>query len=589
MKHLVQMYNDMKFRNKVLLSMMTAALIPFLLISAITGTVLVREVSDRSTRLTQQLVRQTSESLDVYLSTVEKLVSVIVAEGSASLPDASGENPDLRRTADLILRAYPEVAGITVAYDDDSCFLSGMTRISRDLYSDEGWYRTAVSLDGRLGILGDAVGRNVVSNLNYSSDTIFSVVKSFRGEDGRPGGVVLVDIRKDMIEQLVNRVSIGENGFLYVMAGDSVVYTPPSDIVYRVDSKSFASESTENTVVQIAGQDYLISNHLSDYSGWRVVGVMPRTESYDSVRPVYAALFAGIGIGLLLVFLFTIRLSQSVTRPVSKLSSLMEKVEEGDFSVRFNAAYQDEIGVLGRSFNHMLERMDGLIRELNEEKQIRLEAQLKSLQEQIKPHFLYNTLDTISWMARSQGAMDVVQLVDALTSMFRVGLSQGRDYIPLREEKTHVSNYLFIQNVRYKDRLQYAMEIPEELDYYIVPKLVLQPLVENAIYHGIKLKRGGGLIRLTGEARDDGLYLRVWDNGAGISADRLEELRHSLKENREERASGFGLSYIEERIRLAYGEEYGLDIASEEGVYTEVTLHLPLREGESHVQSIDRG
>lgn len=581
MKRLLKVYNDMAFQNKVRLCMIMAALIPFLLFSVITGTLVVQQVSDRANRLTQQLVRQTSESLDVYLSTVEKLVSVIVAEGQSNPPDAAGQSPEMQKMADQILSAYPEIAGITIAYADDSCFLSGMTRISRDLFSDEGWYQQAVALDGRLGILGDAVGRNVVGNLNSSSDSIFSVVKFFRGkETGDPDGVVLVDIRQDMIEQLVNRVSIGENGFLYVMDGDSIVYTPASPIVYRIDAASFPTGGGESANVRIAGRDYMISNHFSEYSGWRVVGVLPRSEASDSVRPVYAALGIGLLVGLLLVFLFSVWLSQSVTRPVSKLSSLMEKVEEGDFSVRFNAAYQDEIGVLGRSFNHMLEQTDSLIHELQQEKQIRLEAQLKSLQEQIKPHFLYNTLDTISWMARAQGAMDVVQLIDALTSMFRIGLSQGKDYIPLREEKTHVANYLFIQKVRYQDRLQYAMKIPEELDGYIVPKLILQPLVENAIYHGIKLKRGGGTIRLTGEARDGELYLHVWDNGAGVTPERLEEIRQTLRENPKGKETGFGLAYIAERIRLAYGEAYGVDIESEEGVCTEVTLHLPLREEE---------
>ena len=579
MKHLAQIYNDMEFQNKVRLCMITAALIPFLLFSIITGTLVVRQVSDRSNRLTQQLVRQTSESLDVYLSTVEKLVSVIVSEGQSNLPDETGMNPEMRKMSDQIRSAYPEIAGITIAYSDDSCFLSGMTRISRDLFSDESWYRQAVALDGRLGILGDAVGRNVVSSLNYSSDSIFSVVKFFHGQAaGDPDGVVLVDIRQDIIEQLVNRVSIGESSFLYVMDGDSIVYTPASPIVYRIDAASFPADGGESASVRIDGREYMITNHLSEYSGWRVVGVLPWSEATASVQPAYAALGLGVAVGLLLVFLFSVRLSQSVTRPISKLSSLMEKVEKGDFSVRFSASYQDEIGVLGRSFNHMLERIDSLIHDLQEEKQIRLEAQLKSLQEQIKPHFLYNTLDTISWMARAQGAMDVVQLVDALTSMFRIGLSQGKDYIPLREEKTHVANYLFIQKVRYQDRLQYAMEIPEELDLCIVPKLILQPLVENAIYHGIKLKRGGGMIRLTGEARDGSLCLRVWDSGAGVSPERLQEIRRTLKENPEKKDTGFGLAYIAERIRLAYGENYGVDIDSEEGVWTEVTLHLPLRE-----------
>ncbi len=163
--------------------------------------------------------------------------------------------------------------------------------------------------------------------------------------------------------------------------------------------------------------------------------------------------------------------------------------------------------MLGTSFNHMVEKIDDLIKELYVEKQIRLEMQLKSLQEQIKPHFLYNTLDTISWLARAHDAMDVVQLIDALTNMFRVGLSSGQDHIPLKEEKRHVVNYLYIQKVRYGERLRYEIAIPEEYEEAIVPKLILQPLVENAIYHGVKRKRSGGTIQVGARAEGEMLYL----------------------------------------------------------------------------------
>ena len=573
-------YLDMKFRNKILLSMMITALIPFLLFSAITGTVLVREVLAHSSRLTQQLVRQTSESLDVYLSTLEELITAIATEGRENQLNPEGQNPVIQKMSDSILRSYPEIAGITIAYEDDSYFVSGMSRISRDRFSDEDWYRYAVSLDGHLGILGDAIGRNVVSNLNYSSDSIFSVVKSFHRENtDMPDGVVLVDIRDDILEQLVNRVSIGEKGFLYVTDGDSIVYTPPSEIVYRIDNRSFPEDGSENSIVSIEGKDYMIANHVSDYSGWRVVGVMPRSEFSDSVRPVYAALGIGIGVGLLLVILFSIRISASVTRPVSKLSELMETVEEGDFSVRFNSEYRDEIGVLGQSFNHMLERIDGLIRELYEEKQVRLEAQLKSLQEQIKPHFLYNTLDTISWLARKYDAQEVVDIIDALTNMFRLGLSKGRDYITLKEERTHVANYLYIQKWRYSDKMNYEIDIPEEYDDLLVPKLILQPLVENAIYHGIKSKRGGGTIRIYGVENDGWLNLCVEDDGAGIEEGHLEQIRIQLENPELDRSQiGFGMFYIAERVRLYYGEGSGVKIDSVEGEFTRVTLVIPLKE-----------
>lgn len=198
------------------------------------------------------------------------------------------------------------------------------------------------------------------------------------------------------------------------------------------------------------------------------------------------------------------------------------------------------------------------VNELYVEKQYRLEAQLKSLQEQIKPHFLYNTLDTISWLAREHGAMDVVGLVDALTNMFRVGLSSGRDFIMLREEKKHVVNYLYIQKVRYGERLQYEIKIPNEYDEIPVPKLILQPLVENAIYHGVKKKRTTGRIEIDAFREGQKIYIRIRDDGAGISPGRLAEIREWLEHpGNRERGEGFGLSYMGERIELTYGLEYG--------------------------------
>ena len=580
MRRAAAAFGNLKFRNKMVLSTLLVALIPLLMLSVVVATVLVQDVRDQSGQMTLQLVGQTSESLDIYINTIEKLMDLVIARGSAG-PDSSQEQAT-QRMADAILQSYPEIAGFCIAYEDEQYFGAGMRRVSRDRFEDEYWWQYAIDRQGQLGVVGSVVGRNVLSNLNDSSDSIFALVKSFSYGTGQRG-VVMFDIRHDMIEQLINRVSIGEEGFLFVVDDSDVVYTPSSGIVYRIDQESYQREGAATDTVKINGTGYFIANQYSGYSGWRVVGVIPESEFSAGIRPVYHALSVCIAVCLVLVVLVSIGVSSTVTRPISKLSRLMAKAEEGDFSVRFESMHQDEIGVLGSSFNHMLEHIGELIHELYEEKQIRLEAQLKSLQEQIKPHFLYNTLDTISWMARAQNAMDVVRLVDALTNMFRVGLSSGRDYITLREEKNHVTNYLYIQKVRYQDRLRYSIEIPDEYDGLVVPKLILQPLVENAIYHGVKMKRSGGQIRVTAQTEGDMLLLRVWDDGAGISPERLEELRQGKSRPKEEKTGGFGLSYIAERIELSYGAPYGIQIDSQEGIYTQVTVCLPIEEEGSHV------
>lgn len=578
MKQVINKMRDAKFRDKLTFSTLIVALIPLLLFSMLIGSIILREIEKNSGKLTQQMVTQTSESLDIYIGTIEKLMDFLGAESDGKLAEDAAQSKRLEEVTAAILKAYPEIAGITIAYSDDSYLGEGMTRISRDRFADESWYQYAVEKEGQLGIIGSALGRNVVNNLNESSDSIFSLVKAYGNDDSENGSrVVLFDIRHNMIEQLIERVSIGEEGFLYVVDESDIVYTPTNNVVYRIDQACYQKEGEGGNEIRIQGKDYFVMNCYSSYSGWRTVGVVPQAEFSAGMNFIYHTFLICAIICIILAMFASVKVSATATQPILRLCNLMAEAEAGDFSVRFDTMRKDEIGLLGVSFNHMIEKINELINELYVEKQYRLEAQLKSLQEQIKPHFLYNTLDTISWLAREHGAMDVVGLVDALTNMFRVGLSSGRDFIMLREEKKHVVNYLYIQKVRYGERLQYEIKIPHEYDEIPVPKLILQPLVENAIYHGVKKKRTTGRIEIDAQGDGKRIYIRIRDDGAGISPGRLAEIREWLEhpENRE-KGKGFGLSYMEERIELTYGPEYGIKIDSQEGEFTEVAICLPI-------------
>ncbi|KAI7247645.1 hypothetical protein KC345_g11942, partial [Hortaea werneckii] len=218
------------------------------------------------------------------------------------------------------------------------------------------------------------------------------------------------------------------------------------------------------------------------------------------------------------------------------------------------------------------------------------EAELRSLQAHIKPHFLYNTLDTIHWMARSKGAEDIAEVVQSLSKLFRLGLSKGSDIIPLSDELEHIVSYLKIQHVRYSSKLTYSIEVEPQLQELYVLKLVLQPMVENAIYHGIKERRGPGHLSIEVVERENELYLTVRDDGAGIAPERLSMLKQRLeavgKQEREHAdteaplpdstGSGYGILNVQARIRLTYGEPYGIMIESEPGAGTVVTIRHPV-------------
>lgn len=576
---------NVSLRTRMVLSNIVVALIPFLMFSIVSGSIFLDHAQKTAEEHSVQLIHQVSNSMDVYVETIEKMVNYIQLElqdtpfftmETEDAPGWESETDYIRSVLENVANSHREVAGIFIATKEDLYVSTGMSRISRDPFQNERWYREASENPEEIQLISVVTGRNIVTNRSYSIDDVFSLAKAVQDpETGEVLGVILLDIRHDIIQSSINGVTIGEKGFVFVMdQEDNIVYTPVNGIVYRVNPKWV--KAMEPMSVQIQGGSYQIRSELSPYTGWRTVGVFSMDEVMSSVNTIVYILFTCVIISLVLVVIVSFKFSRTLTNPIFKLKRLMKQAESGDLTVRFNFQHNDEIGELGQSFNHMIARIDQLIQMVYVEQENKRTAEMKSLQEQIKPHFLYNTLDTISWMARDYDAEDIVRLVDALTNMFRIGLSHGKDIITVKEEITHVSNYLYIQKIRYKDKLNYVIHVDESLYAIEVPKLILQPLVENAIYHGVKAKRGG-TITITGVPEGENLVFTVQDNGAGMPQEKVEELNRRMSERSvlDEKKS-FGLFYIRERIQLCYGKGYGVHVESTLGEGTRVTITLPL-------------
>ncbi len=294
----------------------------------------------------------------------------------------------------------------------------------------------------------------------------------------------------------------------------------------------------------------------------------------DRAIQMSVIVFAVILIGTVLI---NRKIVSGITEPISRLCEVTRQAGKGDFAARAPEGGNDELAVLNQGFNQMVERIGNLVEDIRVE-QLNLRAtELKLLQAQINPHFLYNTLDTIIWLAEAGQKEQVVMMVSTLSDFFRTTLSKGRDYITVKEEATHIRSYLTIQQFRYRDILEYEMDIPEELEEYQILKLTLQPLVENALYHGIKNKRGLGHILVSGKKQGEHLVFTVRDNGKGMDPERLAYVQRLISgELKDEDApSGFGLFNVNQRLQLNYGPEYGLLLASEEGEWTEVNVIIP--------------
>ena len=285
-----------------------------------------------------------------------------------------------------------------------------------------------------------------------------------------------------------------------------------------------------------------------------------------------------------LVIVISYLISQSITRPVRDLSRATQQVAGGDLSVRADTGSGAELGALSRSFNDMIDQINKLLEQVRTEQESLRKTELELLQAQINPHFLYNTLDTIVWLAEAGDQAKVVSMVGSLSEFFRASLGHGRDVVTIRDELKHVVSYLEIQQVRYQDILEYNVEVPEELYEAQIPKITLQPIVENALYHGIKNKRGKGLITITGKSESGCMYLYVEDNGMGMKPERLEQISKKINGIQPPEGEGtdtdtsseiFGLSNVNERIRMKFGARYGIHVDSTYGEGTLVTLMLP--------------
>ena len=273
--------------------------------------------------------------------------------------------------------------------------------------------------------------------------------------------------------------------------------------------------------------------------------------------------------------------ANGITRPIRELCGVTRQISEGDFSARAGVKTQDEVSQLADSVNEMSEHLEVMVSQIKEDERKMRHAELRLLQEQINPHFLYNTLDTIIWLIEGNLPEQAVDMVVSLSDFFRLVLSHGKEFISIRDEELHILSYLKIQQVRYQDILDYEISIAPELYPYRILKLTLQPLVENALYHGIKYKRAMGKITITGSMiRENGenrICLSVKDNGVGMNEEELRRLQKEIVRPCQETESGFGLANVNERLRMNFGMEYGLTIMSKQGEGTEVQVMIPVQ------------
>lgn len=383
----------------------------------------------------------------------------------------------------------------------------------------------------------------------------------------------------DVFAQPLQELDFGRDGMFAVFDENMQCITGNANMISPSLIDDIAARRN-NSVIKIKGRDYFVFYRTSDSTRWTTVGCISRSVIYDGIQKimliVFLLVFAIIAAAMWISFLF----SQYSVRRINRLISAMHAFSNGDLSVRIMPDENPEFKELGSCFNDMVKRIESLIDSEYRVKLLKNQAELRMLEAQINPHFLYNTLNVLYWKAQMTGQDDIAQITVSLANLFHASIDRAIDFITLGEELNNIDDYIYIQKMRFRDKVQVRIAVSDALKSYLVPKLVLQPIVENAFIHGMEPKAGSGTIGIAFEDRGCDVVVTVSDDGVGMDA---ETARRALTEQQGKKFQG--LLNVHKRLQLYYGQDYGLSVVSTAGVGTVVTMRL--RKENEHVPRND--
>jgi two-component system sensor histidine kinase YesM len=576
-------YGKRSLQGKINLAFLVVVMISIISFMIISINQTRTAVQNTSTQYTLQLIDMVNENIDSYIVNMENLAKIVVNNSDVrnylfaqtdeiTRRDVYGE--DVEKEFRTLLQTRNDIYNIGIIGPDNRYLINNrMTQINPNAQlTDMSWYCDA--LEGKEVISSSHV-QNIVFNRYPWVVTLSEGISN--PVNGGENGVFFVDLNYSSISKLCEDINLGNKGYVFILDKDgNLVYHPKQQLIYSGlwDEEIDTVENAKATNVFSKDGTKMYTISKSKSTGWTIVGVTYLSEMLSGMeksKTMYLLMAVVlIGVAMMLALL----IADMITMPLRRLRESMEKAETGDFQAEMEeTGTEDEIGVLIGAFNMMIRRIRELIRRNNEEQEEKRRSELNALQAQINPHFLYNTLDSIIWMAEGGNTKDVVLMTSSLAKLLRKSISNKKELVTLGEEIDYTRSYLTIQKMRYKDKLEFTIDVSPDIRECTVIKLIVQPLVENAIYHGIKTKEGGGTVRIEGEYEGDEIVLRVIDDGMGMSQ---EQLRHIFDEREIDTSHhGVGVLNVQRRIQLYYGEEYGLTYTSIEGRGTVASIHIP--------------
>ena len=578
-------FHKASIRNTIFIYFTVSALVMILLIGVSLYSRLSGQLAATVQEENQAVINQVNLSVDSFLRTVMKLSDSLYY--------------DIVKNADL--SAEPETVNSEIAllYNNNKDYVSNIALFSKkgellesmpaarlktgmDVTEEE-WFGNALERTDTLYFSMPHV-QYIFDNSSNQYRWVITLSRAVEITQGTSTdqGVLLIDITYSSLRYMLDNISLGSRGYLYLISsGGELIYHPKMQLIdagiEQENTAAAAGYRDGNYQETFLGEKRNVIVKTVGYTGWKIIGVTP--EQGFSLNGVKTQLFMVFMIAFFLFLLAVINayISTKITAPIQALEKSVNALEDGELDTEVYIGGSYEIQHLGKSIGDMAKRIQALMDDIVAEHESKRKSEFDTLQSQINPHFLYNTLDIIVWMIENEQKHEAVKVVTALARFFRISLSKGKSIIPVRDELEHVRNYLMIQQMRFKNKFTYRIEAEPEVTALACLKLMLQPLVENAIYHGMEFMDGDGEILVRAYKKDDVLCFSVEDNGLGMTKEQAEHLLTEKSHVSSKRGSGIGVKNVNERIRLYFGEEYGLSIWSEPDEGTVIKIRLPAK------------
>ncbi|TNJ62443.1 sensor histidine kinase [Paenibacillus hemerocallicola] len=571
-------------RKKLFLSYFIVILIPLVLIGSILFVTML-SITERQT-LDKRAVEMklVSQQLQAYTDQLE-LYSRVIYTGEVQALLNAGPPADpiaYTRWRSALFQQFEEwygymnikaaIQNVTIVRADGTAIAKEQIYAPEAAFAGESWYREAIARQGEVVIAGPFI-RPFSNPRAATNPHTFSLIRKINNPlGGADLGGIVVDINVMDLARLLTSLNLLDMTILN--ADDSVVYAGRTETIGQKWPYGASIRDAESGWIEANGERMFVNTGELPATGWRFVSLDPL-----STLSVYSVAFRNLTIGvglvaLLVALVISTYIAGRITKPLRTLQRNMKRVQAGRFDIRLDVTRTDEVGQLTHSFNQMTERVQTLVNDVYKAEIIRKEAQLKALHSQINPHFLYNTLDSMNAIAMLEEVPLLGRMSKMLADMFRYSISQGEQVVPLGDELNQVKRYVEIQQIRYDYKFNLLLSVPDNLLSYRIPKLTLQPIVENAVYHGLEMIPDEGILAITAYEAADAVVIEVFDNGGGIPEEELELIRQKMHEPIDY-ADHLGLANVQERLQLHYGDEYGITVDSLYGRATNVVYRLP--------------